>query len=385
MRVVWIVPGFSRDAHDWCIPALLDLARDVAIRCDLHIVALHYPYQRATYPVGEAMVHSLGGSSRGGAHTLPLWREAARTIEALRPDVLHAFWAYEPGVIAAWLARRGTRRVPTIIHLAGGELIHLRDIRYGLRGKLHTRWLMQWALRRARIVTAGSRYLIDRAEKFGVDREIVFAPLGVDGALFMPRSPAPFPEMKQSISGEGGAMILNVGSLEPVKGQAMLLRSFKRVCEVIPQARLIIAGKGRLEGTLRALSQQLQIDERVGFAGEIPHHELPALYRSAALFVQSSRHEAQGMALLEATMCGVPLVGTGVGALADLSPEAAIATPVGDEVSLAQAIISLLRDPLRRDRLGRAARDVVAREYALTRAVDRAMMMYEELTMNNEQ
>lgn len=375
MRVVWIVPGFSSDEHDWCIPALRDLAREIALRCELHIVALHYPFRREVYRVFGATVHSQGGSNRGGVHTPALWCEAIRTINSLRPDVLHAFWAYEPGVIAAWHARR----IPTIIHLAGGELIDLPHLHYGLRGKLRTRWLMRWALQRARIVTAGSRYLIDLAEKFVVDREIVFAPLGVDGAMFLPHPPAPSPEMKRHISGEGEIVLLNVGSLEPIKDQAMLLRAFKRVVESVPQARLIIAGQGSLEGELRSLSQHLGLADRTDFVGEIPHDELPELYRRVALFVQASRHEAQGMAVLEAAACGVPLVGTAVGAIADLSPDAAVATPVGDESSLAQAIISLLRDPARRDRLSRAARDVIAREYALTRAVDRAMMMYESV------
>ena len=82
------------------------------------------------------------------------------------------------------------------------------------------------------------------------------------------------------------------------------------------------------------------------------------------------------MAMLEAAQYGVPLIGTAVGAIADLSPEAAVAVPVSDEASLAQAILAVWRDPLRRRQLGKAAQASVAREYALTRAVDRAMMMY---------
>jgi glycosyltransferase involved in cell wall biosynthesis len=324
------------------------------------------------------MVHSLGGANRRGAQTPILWREAVKTINALRPDVVHAFWAYEPGVIAAWLAQR----VPTIIHLAGGELIDLPDIAYGLRGKPHTRWLMRWALNRARIVTAGSRYLMEMAEKFTGGREIAFAPLGT------PHPPAPLlphplsrsPEMEKHISGERELALLNVGSLEAVKDQTMLLRAFKRVSEAVPAARLIIAGQGRLESELRSLCQQLNLNERVTFAGEIAHEKLPELYRGAAVCVQSSRHEAQGMAVLEAAAHGVPLIGTAVGAIADLSPDAAVAVPVGDEASLAQAIISLWRDPARRAQLGRAAGDIVAREYTLTRTVDRAMMMYGMVT-----
>ncbi len=371
MKVVWIVPGFSSDEHDWCIPALRNLAGEIALRCDLHIVALHYPYRRDVYHAFGATVHSLGGANRGGPRTPALWREAIRTVNALQPDVLHAFWAYEPGVIAAGLAQR----VPTIIHLAGGELIDLPDIRYGLRGKPHTRWLIRWALNRPRIVTAGSRYLMEMAEKFAGGREVAFAPLGVP-----PHPPTPSPEMGENISGEGESVILNVGSLEPVKDQAMLLRAFKRVSEIVPEARLIIAGQGRLEGELRGLCQHLNLNERVSLAGEVPHAELSALYRSATLCVQTSRHEAQGMAVLEVAVHGVPLVGTAVGAIADLSPDAAVAVPVGDEASLAQAIISLLRDPVRRAQLSRTAQAIVAREYALSRAIDRAMVMYEVMT-----
>lgn len=367
VKVVWVVPGFSSDEHDWCIPALRDLAGEIALRCELHIVALQYPYRRDKYQAFGATVHSLGGANRGGAHTLTLWREAITLINALRPDVLHAFWAYEPGIIAAWLARR----VPTIIHLAGGELINLPDIGYGLRGKAHVRWLLRWALKRARIVTAGSQYLIDIAERFTGGREIVLAPLGI------PHGPHP---LTLSPKGEGGLAILNVGSLEPVKDQAMLLRVLKRVREVVPEARLIIAGRGRLENDLRTLSHDLGLSSYVDFTGQIAHDRLSELYRQATVSVQSSRHEAQGMAMLEAAQQGAPLIGTAVGAIADLSPDCAIAVPVGDEVSLAQAIIDVWRDPLRRRRLRQAAQASVAREYALSRTVDRAMMMYEMMT-----
>ncbi len=364
MRVGWIVPGFSGDEADWCIPALLDLAREIAPRCDLHIVALHYPFRRDVYRVYGATVHSLGGASRGGVHTPLVWREAVRVIQSLQPDVLHAFWAYEPGVIAAWLAAR----IPAIVHLAGGELIDLPEIGYGLRGRRHARWLMRWALNRARLVTAGSRYLMDLAADFTGGREIAFAPLGVDRALFQPRRAPP-----------SQVVLLSVASLEPVKDQARLLRAFKRVSDSAPDARLVVAGRGQLADELRALSDQLGVSARVTFTGEIPHERLPDLYRTAAVFVQSSRHEAQGMAALEAAACGVPLIGTAVGVIADLAPGAAIATPVGDDVSLAQAISGVLRDPARRAQLSRAAGIAIEQTYVLTRAVDRAMMMYEML------
>jgi glycosyltransferase involved in cell wall biosynthesis len=57
----------------------------------------------------------------------------------------------------------------------------------------------------------------------------------------------------------------------------------------------------------------------------------------------------------EAAAAGVPAVGTAVGIVAELAPEAALAVPVGDAEALAGGIVALLQDPARREALGRAA------------------------------
>lgn len=365
MRNVWIVPGFSSDENDWCIPALLDLARAIARRCELHVVALQYPYRRDTYRIGEVTVHSLGGANRGGVSNLTLWREAARVVDRLEADVIHAFWAHPCGVIAAWLAGRA----PIVISLAGGELIDLPSIDYGLIGRQHVRWLLRWAMRRAKVITAGSKYLLKIGQQFLGEGRFEFAPLGVDEAMFYPTLGHP----------ERVPPLLNVGSLEPVKDHSMLLRAFRCVADHMPDARLVIVGQGQLAGTLRDLTRELDLNDRVELRGEVAHQHLPELYRSASVFVQSSRHEAQGMAVLEAAACGTPIVGTAVGALFDLVPDAAAATPVGDADALARALLDLLRDPDQAAQIGRAAQQAVAREYSLERSADRFMSIYESL------
>ncbi len=171
-------------------------------------------------------------------------------------------------------------------------------------------------------------------------------------------------------------ILLNVGSLEPVKDQTALLHAIQKVHHELPHARLIVAGEGNLRGRLESLAINLGLADCVEFRGEVPHHLLPELYRSASVFVQSSLHESQGMALLEAAACGLPIVGTRVGALADLAPEAAVATEIGNVRELAAALIELLRQPDRAVEIGRAARSIVEREYALARSVDRFLELY---------
>ena len=370
MKIAWIVPGFSSDERDWCIPALLDLARTLAAQHDLHVFALRYTYRRDRYAVFGATVRAIGGAQRG-RWTLPgVWRamlsEVAREHRRARFDVLHAFWLWEPGVIAAWL--RGRLGVRTIVSLAGGELTHLPAIGYGYGGR---RWLMRamgWAIRRADVVAAGSTGLLSKArDLFGLDSgRLAFAPLGVDVKMFSPED--------RRVSAP--AAIVNAGSLQPVKGQADLIRAFQHVVDRVSEARLAIAGDGPLRADLEALTAQLRLADRVTFLGDVRHEALPGVYRAATLFAQASQHEAQGVAALEAAACGLPIVGTPVGALVDLAPDAALASPVGDPIRLAQAIASILGDRARLRAMGQAARARVEQTYSLEAAASRFEWLY---------
>lgn len=386
MKIAWIVPGFSSDERDWCIPALLDLARAMAARHEVHVFALHYPYRRDRYSVFGARVHAIGGANRRGWRLPGAWnallREVTHEHRAAGFDALHAFWAYEPGVLAAWLKRRlGVR---TIVSLAGGELIDLPEIGYGYGGRRLLMRAMRWAMRQADAVTAGSRGLLNsyqlpvirgdystrsEAEWWGpgVRSKFMFAPLGVDTTLFTPQGR--HLEVPPTT-------LINVGSLQPVKGQADLIRAFRFVVDRQAETRLSIVGSGPLRAELESLVHELNLASWVSFAGEVRHEQLPDIYCEAAVFVQASLHEAQGMAVLEAAACGAPIVGTLVGALADLAPDAAVTSPPGDPLGLAQAILSVLDDPARRQALSQAARARVEQVYSLEAAADRFRAIY---------
>jgi len=302
---------------------------------------------------------------------------ALRTITAEHRrspfDVIHAFWADEPGWVAALAARRLNCRF--ILSLAGGELIGLPDLGYGLLLLPGRKTLVRWALRQAARVTAGSQYLCELARARGAcdERKITRVPLGVDTALFCPPPSGALVVTHASASSGSsqgdqmrGGIILNVGSLYPVKDQTLLLRAFRRVSKELPQAQLWLVGDGPLRADLLRQAEGLP----VRFWGAVNHAALPEVYRQASVLVQTSRHEAQGMAVLEAAACGAPVVGTPVGVL----PEIGLVTR--DEDALAQALIELLCDPARLKTLGEAARRQVENGFALPLTVERFMQLY---------
>lgn len=369
LRIGLVVPGFSASEEDWCIPALLTLVRVLAQRAEVRVFAIRWPDQCRDYGVHGATVHAFGG---GAAKT---WSRAALLARALghivragrrEPfDVLHGFWADEPGTLAVLAAR--WLGIPAVVSLMGGELVHLRDIGYGAQRSPIARTLVWTALRKATVVTVGSTHLAELARPRVHDGRLRLLPLGVDTSMFRPAS-------QTDSSRSGPKRLIHVASLTPVKNQALLLGAVRRVVDRIPDLQLHMIGDGPMRARLGEAISALALHQNVTMRGEIVHHHLPDAYRDADVCVSSSRFESQAMVALEAAACGVPSVGTAVGILPDLGA-AARAVP-HDEVALADAILSLLTDEPTRRHMGREARAVVMREYRIEHTVDRLLTLY---------
>lgn len=370
MKIGLILPGFSAHERDWCIPALSDYVRALAGRAEVHVAALRWPERGGTYTVFGARVHALDGRKRLGLRAVGLWARAVHLIareHRRRPfDVLHAFWADEPGWVAAWAGWR--LGVPAVVSLAGGELVGLKEIGYGMQLLPASGLLIGWSLRRAACITAGSEYMLRLARahlRESALPRLVRAPLGVDTARFHARAGAPRPKR------DSASVVLNVASLVPVKGQAHLLRALALAERGggRRRLRLRIVGGGQLRPVLQSQAVRLGLASQVEFSGEVEHGQMPAQYLGADAFVQASRHEAQGMASLEAAACGLPVAGTAVGVLPEIGP----AAPVGDEAALADLICGAVDAP-KSD-----LHERIATEYSLTMSVTRFLELYHRL------
>lgn len=375
MRIMLITPGFSADQGDWGIPAVRNLAAELARRGEVRVLTLHYPYRQGSYDVAGARVHALGGANA------PRLRRAQLLLRALgwtiaehrrRPiDLLHGLWADEAGAVA--MAAGRLLGVPAIVSLMGGELVALRDIGYGGGLSRLGRRLTPATLRRAACVTVGSGSLQRLAEPYVATGRLARLPLGVDTALFRPGPPS----AGAAPLAAGAVRLLSVASLTPVKDHALLLRALATVSHHVPEVHLHLLGDGPLSSELGRQVEALGLAGQVTFHGAVPHHRLPDYYRTADLLVLSSRYESQGMVALEAGACGCPAVGTAVGVLPEL-PGAGV-VPVRDAAALAEAIVASLSD---RDALAARARtslEAVRAEFQLERTVDELCTLYRHL------
>jgi len=110
---------------------------------------------------------------------------------------------------------------------------------------------------------------------------------------------------------------LNVGRLHPDKDQSTLIRAFASVAKEMPDADLVILGKGKLEAQLQALAAELNLENRIKFLGFVPHAR--NYFRAFDSFILSSDYEPFGMVLLEAIAARLPFAVTDCGGAREIA------------------------------------------------------------------
>ncbi len=358
MRIAFVVTGgVDQSGRERVIPLLLSFIERQASRHEFVVYVLRYHDRPRTYPLLGATVHDLGSPSG-------IRRQYAALVAALGRDgpfdVIHAYWALPAGLAATLAGRRLS--IPSLVTLASGELVSEPDIEYGLQRRPRQRLTVGATLRLATRITVSTRYMQRLARAHAADPDVI--PIGVDRHCYRPgASPVCRP-----------VRLLHAASLNPVKDQATLLGAFRHVLDHVPDVHLDIAGEDTLGGAIQTLATNLRVADRVTFHGLLTTEALVPLYQRAQLFVMSSRHEADGAVALEAAACGVPIVGTSVGYLADWAPDRAIAVPPRQPHALGNAIASALASPARlADMAGRA------REWALAHDADWTAEQFDRL------
>ena len=193
---------------------------------------------------------------------------------------------------------------------------------------------------------------------------------GVDPEFFSPGSePA-----------SSGPVVLCVGNLLPIKGHEVLIRSVAALAPDFPALILEIIGHGPELSRLQALTQRLQISERVRFCGRQSRQQVAAAMRRCTVFALPSRYEGLGCVYLEAMSVGKPVIGCRGQGIAEIIQHGSNGFLVGpdNERELTLATAMLLRDEPRRRNLGAAARDTILERLTLTQQAESLARIYRE-------
>lgn len=279
------------------------------------------------------------GARRNAAAIARAVLPLAQAIHAEAPfDFVDAQFFFPDGPAAAILARE--LRLPLSIKARGSDITY-----WGKEG--FARDQMVDAARQAAGLLAVSKDLAAQMAAMGMPREKITLHLtGLDRDRFRPFD---HPQLRRQLSDElgfdlsGNAPLLAcVGALIERKGQAIAIRALQD----IPEARLILIGKGEAEAALRAQAQREGLADRVFFAGSIDHDLMPLLLSAADVMVLPTANEGLANAWVEALACGTPVVTCDVGGARELiASETAGRLVARDPQSVAAGVNAILAAP----------------------------------------
>jgi len=182
-------------------------------------------------------------------------------------------------------------------------------------------------------------------------------------------------------------LIFSVGRIVHEKGFDTLVEAMPQVLSQVPEAHLVVAGKGALLDTLRQRAMNLGISDKVTFTGFISDEDRDRLYLVADVAVFPSLYEPFGIVALEAMAAGCPVVVSEVGGLKDVVQhgETGITVYPGDPHSVAWGIVHTLQHPdWARQRAAKAeqrARTV----YSWDRIADQTIDIYQRIVTERAQ
>jgi glycosyltransferase involved in cell wall biosynthesis len=280
-----------------------------------------------------------------------------RLIGRLRPDVVNTHSSTDTWLVA--LARLLMFRPP--------PLVRTRHISAPVSPNAASRWL--YARATTRVVTTGEQLRRSLIEQTGISAGRVSSiPTGIDAGRFHPGDPI---AARRALGlSEEGPWIGIVATLRSWKGHLYLLDAFARLRT--PGARLLIVGDGPMREVLAERVRALGIGERVVMAGE--RREPEYWMRAFDLFcLPSYANEGVPQALMQAMLCGLPVITTPVGAIPEIIADGrtGILVPARDAGALASAIDLALADPDGRAALGRAARLEALEHFGYDRMIER--------------
>jgi glycosyltransferase involved in cell wall biosynthesis len=147
--------------------------------------------------------------------------------------------------------------------------------------------------------------------------------------------------------------LLFVGRLRRYKGLDWVMRTFPRVRERVPSARLQVIGDGPADAELRATARRLGVADAVEFLGFVPRVEKVRHMQAAWALLQPSPKEGWGLTVVEAGASGTAVVAADSPGLRDSvrDGETGLLVPYGDDARLAAALIRVLEDGALRERL----------------------------------
>lgn len=291
-------------------------------------------------------------------------RAVSRVMREYKSEYIWFGAAAPLGFMAGHLRRKGAKRLVALTH--GHEVWWSRIWPFTLVMKAMAKQIDAFGYLGDFTKNAMKRAVGDRTEFVRI------AP-GISIDHFVPGDKSP--ELIARYGLDGKLVIVCVARLVERKGQDKLIEAMPEILREIPNAILLIVGQGPYRSHLDGLVSKFGLHESVKFVGRLSYDDLPRHIQLGDVFAMPSRSrhlglevEGLGIVYLEASSCGIPVIGGASGGAPDAVLEGETGTVVDgtDSHAIALAAISLLKNPELRQKMSRRGRQWAESEWSWT-------------------
>lgn len=315
-------------------------------------------------------------------YDLGVARALARILQEGTFDLLHTH-----GMLVNILGRWAARGLPEVASVSTVHLtrnlwgpVRVGGWRQALKNRLYYAPVDNWTSRWNDRVIAVSRAVRDDLVAQGYRAEqITVIPNGIELEGY--RAPE---GGRKRIRAELGIppeafLVGSLARLSPQKDLPTLVEAFLELRREHPEAWLLVAGTGPLEGEIRDLVRSRGIEDRflmLGFRSDVP-----ALLAACDVFALSSRWEGLPLSVLEAMAAGRPVVATKVPGTMEamVHGQTGLLVEIGDGPGLGRSLARLAADPEARRSLGEGARRRAESEFSVARTTGSHLELYQQL------
>ena len=369
-----------------------ELAAELARRGHtVHLFTHTMPFGRWDH-ASRVRLHQAAVDGESDIHPAMLYTDwSVQECEALVSQILHVIAAegldvlhFHYAVPFAFLAEEVKRRLGRAAPLLIGTL-HGTDVSSYGQDPVKGRALAASLENLDRLTTVSVSYAHLASQVFGLSTYPEVIPNFVDLSRFRPQTNSRLdPNMLFMRSPSGcKAKIIHVSNFRRVKDPQSAARIFLGIREKI-EAEFWLVGDGPEMGAIKTIFAQNGREQDVRFWGL--RRDVAPILAQAHLLLMTSLFESFCLAALEAMACGLPVLATNVGGLAEVVVDGltGFLFPVGDLASAIDLAVGLLSDPVRRQTMGEAAA-IRARGFGQERIVTTYEKLYSRLLCNRSQ
>jgi L-malate glycosyltransferase len=361
MKICFLAPANSIHTVRW-VNSLVERNHEV------HLISLH-----------KETIHKI--DSRVQVHYLPIpaplgyygnFLFAKRLVKRIKPDLLNAHYASGYGTVSRFIGYS-----PTLLNVWGSDVFEFPH-----QSKRNYQILVSNLLA-ADYIASTSMVMRDEVLKLtSIEKEISLTPFGVDTDVFK--------EIPVEKDNSDTIKIGIVKGLKAYYGVEYLIRAIPILIQKLKDngaeplaSKLIveIVGHGPLYESLKELADSLGVGTIIDFKGEIPHSDVPKVLNTFDIYCAPSIAESFGVAVLEASACGLPVIVTDVGGLPEvvMDNETGFIVKAKDPQALAEKLYQLVLNPDLRKTMGKNGKQFVSDYYSWEKSVDRMEEVYRKV------